>query len=257
MVVPQKNMKILKRYTSKPVRTQIFTEKKKDWTSLEDNYVIVDPDEKYIETVSKLLKKNGYKVQVLNLKEPKKSVHYNPFVYEFNAMKIQHMVDALLENTKSKKDADFFYEAEKMLLSSIMAYVLEYGKEKKWNNMWDFINLVETLTVPEGKEGFLYLIEKTPEESIAKQYFDSFQNKVKGAKKSVILASVLDTMKLFTDDMLSCMEYDELCLSQWEEEKRAIFILFSQNERKNSVVVPLLLCQLSDFLENRKELLHG
>ena len=64
-------------------------------------------------------------------------------------------------------------------------------------------------------------------------------------------------MKLFTDDMLSCMEYDELCLSQWEEEKRAIFILFSQNERKNSVVVPLLLCQLSDFLENRKELLHG
>ena len=64
-------MKILKRYTSKPVCTQIFTEKKKDWTSLEDNYVIVDPDEKYIETISKLLKKNGYKVQVLNLKELK------------------------------------------------------------------------------------------------------------------------------------------------------------------------------------------
>ena len=135
MVVPQKNMKILKRYTSKPVRTQIFTEKKKDWTSLEDNYVIVDPDEKYIETVSKLLKKNGYKVQVLNLKEPKKSVHYNPFVYEFNAMKIQHMVDALLENTKSKKDADtfdvptsFFSVNNNMRLHSCCR-ILSYGKD--------------------------------------------------------------------------------------------------------------------------------
>ena len=76
---------------------------KADWIKtnllqMDENFIVVDPNGDYVKTVGNALKENGYKVQVLNLKEPKKGVHYNPFAYDFEDSRVQNLVDAILKN---------------------------------------------------------------------------------------------------------------------------------------------------------------
>lgn len=232
---------------------------KSDWIKanllqMDENFIVVDPGGEYAKTVGNVLKENGYKVQILNLKDPQKGVHYNPFTYDFEDSRVQNLVDAILKNVKNEKDDGYFYNAERTLLSSVMAYVLEFGKEQKWDNVRDFIQLVETLTEPEKENGFFRLMEHASEDSIAKRYFDSFQEYVgEKTQKSVLVASVVDMQDLFTEDMLDCMKQDDLCLDQWSEEKTALFLVTHPMEKKNNVVLSIFFCQLFSLLSKESQ----
>ena len=70
---------------------------------MDENFIVVDPNGDYVKTVGNALKENGYKVQVLNLKEPKKGVHYNPFAYDFEDSRVQNLVDAILKKCQKRK----------------------------------------------------------------------------------------------------------------------------------------------------------
>lgn len=250
-VVPEKS-------TSALIAAGIGTGKA-DWIKtnllqMDENFIVVDSNGDYVKTVGNALKENGYKVQVLNLKEPKKGVHYNPFAYDFEDSRVQNLVDAILKNVKNEKDDGYFYNAERTLLSSVMAYILEFGKEQKWDNMLDFIHLVETLTEPEKDNGFFRLMEDASEDSIAKRYLDSFQEYVGDkTKKSVLLSSVVDMQDLFTEEMLVCMNQDELCLDQWSEEKTALFLVTHPMEKKNNTLLSIFFCQLFSLLSKESE----
>lgn len=47
-----------------------------------------------------------------------------------------------------------------------MGYVLEFGKEKKWDNIRDFFHLVETLVTPEKEDGLFRLMEQAPKTAL-------------------------------------------------------------------------------------------
>lgn len=232
---------------------------KSDWIKsnllqMDENFIVVDPGGEYAKTVGNALKEHGYKVQVLNLEHPEKGVHYNPFSYDFEDSRVQNMVDTLLKNVKDEKDDGYFYNAERMLLSSIMAYVLEFGKEKKWDNIRDFIHLVETLTAPEKEDGFFRLMERASEDSIAKRYFDSFHEYVgEKTQRQVLVASVADMQGLFSEDMQDCMMQDDLCLDQYSEEKTALFLVTNPMKKKNTVVLSMFFCQLFTLLSKESE----
>lgn len=232
---------------------------KSDWIKsnllqMDENFIVVDPGGKYVQMVGNALKEHGYKVQVLNLEQPEKGVHYNPFSYDFEDSRVQNMVDAILKNVKNKKDDGYFYNAERTILSSVMAYVLEFGKEQKCDNMRDFIHLIETLTEPEKDGSFFRLIEDASEDSIAKRYFDSFQEYVGDKiKKSVLVASAADMQGLLTEDMLDCMMQDDLHLDQWSEEKTALFLVTNPLKKKNNVVLSMFFCQLLSLLQKESE----
>lgn len=232
---------------------------KSDWIKsnllqMDENFIVVDPGGEYAKTVGNALKEHGYKVQVLNLEHPEKGVPYNPFSYDFEDSRVQNMVDTLLKNVKDEKDDGYFYNAERMLLSSIMAYVLEFGKEKKWDNIRDFIHLVETLTAPEKEDGFFRLMERASEDSIAKRYFDSFHKYVgEKTQRQVLVASVADMQGLFSEDMLDCMMQDDLCLDQYSEEKTAVFLVTNPMKKKNTVVLSMFFCQLFTLLSKESE----
>lgn len=232
---------------------------KSDWIKsnllqMDENFIVVDPCGEYVKTVGNALKEHGYKVQVLNLDHPEKGVYYNPFSYDFEDSRVQNMVDTLLKNVKDEKDDGYFYNAERMLLSSVMAYVLEFGKEQKWDNIRDFIHLVETLTDPEKEDGFFRLMEQASEDSIAKRYFDSFREYVgEKTQRQVLVASIADMQGLFSEDMLSCMMQDDLHLDQYSEEKTALFLVTNPVKKKNTVVLSMFFCQLFSLLSKESE----
>lgn len=232
---------------------------KSDWIKsnllqMDENFIVVDPCGEYVKTVGNALKEHGYKVRVLNLDHPEKGVYYNPFSYDFEDSRVQNMVDTLLKNVKDEKDDGYFYNAERMLLSSVMAYVLEFGKEQKWDNIRDFIHLVETLTDPEKEDGFFRLMEQASEDSIAKRYFDSFREYVgEKTQRQVLVASIADMQGLFSEDMLSCMMQDDLHLDQYSEKKTALFLVTNPVKKKNTVVLSMFFCQLFSLLSKESE----
>lgn len=227
---------------------------KSDWIKsnllqMDENFIVVDPGGDYVKSVGNALKEHGYKIQVLNLDHPQKGVHYNPFSYDFEDSRIQNLVDSLLKNVKDEKEDGYFYNAERMILSSVMGYVLEFGKEKKWDNIRDFFHLVETLVTPEKEDGLFRLMEQASEDSIAKRYLNSFQEYVgEKTQKNALVASVADMQGLFTEDMLDCMMQDDLHLDQYSEEKTALFLVTNPMKKKNNVVLSMFFCQLFSLL---------
>lgn len=227
---------------------------KSDWIKsnllqMDENFIVVDPGGDYVKSVGNALKEHRYKIQVLNLDHPQKGVHYNPFSYDFEDSRIQNLVDSLLKNVKDEKEDGYFYNAERMILSSVMGYVLEFGKEKKWDNIRDFFHLVETLVTPEKEDGLFRLMEQASEDSIAKRYLNSFQEYVgEKTQKNALVASVADMQGLFTEDMLDCMMQDDLHLDQYSEEKTALFLVTNPMKKKNNVVLSMFFCQLFSLL---------
>ena len=217
---------------------------KSDWIKsnllqMDENFIVVDPGGDYVKSVGNALKEHRYKIQVLNLDHPQKGVHY----------RIQNLVDSLLKNVKDEKEDGYFYNAERMILSSVMGYVLEFGKEKKWDNIRDFFHLVETLVTPEKEDGLFRLMEQASEDSIAKRYLNSFQEYVgEKTQKNALVASVADMQGLFTEDMLDCMMQDDLHLDQYSEEKTALFLVTNPMKKKNNVVLSMFFCQLFSLL---------
>lgn len=232
---------------------------KSDWIKsnllqMDENFIVVDPGGEYVKTVGKALKEHGYKIQVLNLDHPDRGAHYNPFSFDFENSRIQNLVDSFLKNIKDEKEDGCFYNAERTILSSVMGYVLEFGKEKKWDNIRDFLQLVETLVTPENEDGFFRLMEQASEDSIAKQYLNSFQEYVgEKIQKSALVASVADMQGLFTEDMLDCMMQDDLHLDQWRDEKTALFLVTNPMKKKNNVVLSMFFCQLFSLLSKEAE----
>ena len=94
--------------------------------------------------------KKGYRIKIFNTINFKKSMHYNPFHYIHSEKDILKLVTTLMTNTRGEgKGGDPFWDkAEKLLLTSLIAYIHYEAPEEEQN----FATLLEFLNVMEVRE---------------------------------------------------------------------------------------------------------
>lgn len=163
--------------------------------------VITDPKGTLIGEVGKLLKRGApkrddagriikgkdgkpiyqsYVIKVLNTINFSKSLHYNPFAYIKSEKDILKLVTVIMANTKGegeKEQQDFWYKAEKLLYTALIAYIWYEGEEEEKN----FSTLLDLLNESEVREDddeyknpvdllFEDLEEKDPDHFAVRQY---------------------------------------------------------------------------------------
>ena len=118
--------------------------------------------------------KKGYHIKIFNTINFKKSMHYNPFHYIHSEKDILKLVTTLMTNTRGEgKGGDPFWDkAEKLLLTSLIAYIHYEAPEEEQNfaTLLEFLNIME---VREDDEEFQNPVDLMFED-LAKQKPDHF-----------------------------------------------------------------------------------
>ena len=145
-------------------KTRFFV--KPSLMQLNCSYVITDPKGTLIGETGKLLKRGApkrdktgkpirgkdgkiiyqpYVIKVLNTINFSKSLHYNPFAYIKSEKDILKLVTVIMANTKGdgeKENQDFWYKAERLLYTALIAYIWYEGDEdeKNFSTLLDLLN---------------------------------------------------------------------------------------------------------------------
>ena len=180
-------------------KTRFFV--KPSLMQLNCSYVITDPKGTLIGETGKLLKRGApkrdkagkpirgkdgkiiyqpYVIKVLNTINFSKSLHYNPFAYIKSEKDILKLVTVIMANTKGdgeKENQDFWYKAERLLYTALIAYIWYEGDEdeKNFSTLLDLLNESEVREEDEEFKNpvdllFEELEEQDPEHFAVRQY---------------------------------------------------------------------------------------
>lgn len=109
-----------------------FRKIKPDILQMNGSYVITDPKGELYRDCAKILKKNGYKVKVLNLKDLHYSNSYNPFKYLTSEQDVVSLSDLFMKNTKGEGEKDDFWSGSALeVLTMLMTYLFKSETEIK------------------------------------------------------------------------------------------------------------------------------
>ena len=117
---------------------------------MHSSYVLTDPKGTTVLEVGNAFVQKGYRIKIFNTINFGKSMHYNPFHYIHSEKDILKLVTTLMTNTRGEgKGGDPFWDkAEKLLLTSLIAYIHYEAPEEEQN----FATLLEFLNVMEVRE---------------------------------------------------------------------------------------------------------
>ena len=204
------------------------------------SYIVIDVFGEIYDKTHKFLKKNGYKVKVINYKNIKlqnqlvdeeDKYNYNPLKFIKNGQDIENLASIL---TGYEAD-EFWNEACKSLIKSVIYYVIE-NEDKK--DLYTCFNL----------------ISKTREELFER--FNNFKENSKGAKYYAILKtfpektyqSIVSTaimrlafvINLENDELQNNEKFD---LTDIINEKVVIFLVASENHIEEKKIINIFLGQ--------------
>ena len=115
-----------------PGAGKTFRKIKPDIMQMFGSYVVTDPKGELYRDTAKLLKKEGYKIRVLNLIDISNSNTYNPFAYMKSEQDVLNIADLFMKNSAGDGEReDFWVGAAQDLLVCCMIYLFKSESEIK------------------------------------------------------------------------------------------------------------------------------
>ena len=143
------------------------------------SYVVTDPKGSLIVECGRLLKRNGYRIKVMNTINFAKSMHYNPLAYIHSEKDILKLVNCLILNTKGegKSNDPFWEKAETLLYTALIGYLYDVAPAED-RNFAMLVSMINAMEVREDDEDFKNpvdlmfeaLEEREPEHFAVRQY---------------------------------------------------------------------------------------
>ncbi len=229
------------------------------------SFVITDPKGSIVIECGKLLLREGYKMQILNTINFKKSMHYNPFAYIRSEKDILKLVTTLIANTKGEGKAgdDFWVKAETLLYTALIAYIYYEAPEHEQN----FTTLIEFINASEVREDdedfknnvdlmFNRLEEKDPQHFAVRQY-KKYKLAAGKTAKSILISCGARLAPFDIKELRELTAYDELELDTLGDKKTALFIIISDTDATFNFLVSMCYTQLFNLLCDKADDVYG
>lgn len=161
------------------------------------SYVVLDPKGEILRDTGNLLEQKGYKIKVLDLKHPKLSHCYNPFVYVRNDADVQKLITNLFKAIDKKKgqsaSTDPYWDISASMLLSALVFYLKYEAPEEEQNFAMITEMIKVAKPREDEEDyespldilFKRLASKNPNH-IAVKYYKDFRVGAGKTMKSII-----------------------------------------------------------------------
>ena len=232
---------------------------------MHSSYVLTDPKGTTVLEVGNAFLKKGYRIKIFNTINFKKSMHYNPFVYIHSEKDILKLVTTLMTNTRGEgKGGDPFWDkAEKLLLTSLIAYIHYEAPEEEQNfaTLLEFLNIME---VREDDEEFQNPVDLMFED-LAKQKPDHFAvrqyrlYKLAAGKtaKSILISCGARLAPFDIAELREITAYDELELDTLGDRKTALFLIMSDTDSTFNFLISMVYTQLFNLLCEKADDVYG
>ena len=227
------------------------------------SYVIMDPKGNLYDKYRKTLIECGYKVKKLDFVHPEKSLKYNMFKKTTvqgnktksneNITKLAHMIVTHAHGSKAKSADPFWDEAAEIMLSALIAYVLQYG----YNDM-NFTSIEKLINSLDGNDEYYKSetildrvfkeMERKDPNSYAVRKFKSIRISAAKTMMSIQVSTnaIIDSFANAQIDNM--MNGDELIIPNIADYKTALFICSSDTDRTYDVLVNIVFTQIMNSL---------
>lgn len=207
-----------------------------------------------------------YVIKVLNTINFSKSLHYNPFAYIKSEKDILKLVTVIMANTKGegeKEQQDFWYKAEKLLYTALIAYIWYEGEEeeKNFSTLLDLLNESEVREEDEEYKNpvdllFEDLEEREPEHFAVRQY-RKFKLSAGKTAKSILVSCGARLAPFDIGELREVMSYDEMELDKIGDRLTALFLIMSDTDTTFNFVIAMLQSQLFNLLCDKADDVYG
>lgn len=231
-----------------------FRKIKPDIIQMNGSYVVTDPKGELYRDCAKVLKKNGYKVRVLNLINVNFSNSYNPFAYVTSEQDVVRIASLFMKNTAGEGEkSDFFSEAAGKLLVALMLYLFKSENEIK--TFGRVIRLLNSIRYKNGSIDMSCELARCMNKhasiypnDAASINWSGMQGNAQETQASI--NEVLSTrLQLWaTTDLDAITSTDEMYFESIGKEKTVIFLIIPAARNPYKAVINIFYCQLFDTL---------
>ena len=229
------------------------------------SFVVTDPKGGLICEVGHLLRRNKYRIKVVNTINFKKSMHYNPFAYIHSEKDILKLVTTLIANTQgdSKSGDDFWRKAETLLYTALIGY-LWYEAPVEEQNFATLIEMINTMEVREDDEEFKNPVDLIFEElasrdpgHFAVRQYAKYRLAAGKTAKSILISCGARLAPFDIQELREITSYDELELDTLGDRKTALFIIISDTDDTFNFLASMVYTQLFNLLCDKADDVYG
>lgn len=222
------------------------------------SYVVSDTKEIPKDT-ARMFEKNGYKIKILNLKDPRKSMRYNPFKYIRNESDIISLSENILLNTNNGvKQSDFWEQVVRLWLQSHIGYLWYEAPENEQNlpMLSDMINCEIAWAGSKNKspidELFEELEAKDPRCFAVKQY-KKLQIRCAETRDNIFISVAARLAMFDVSDVAELLMYDEFDFDSIGFEKTIVYVLTSDTDDSLHFISNIFYKQLFEVLVRKAD----
>ena len=232
---------------------------------MHSSYVLTDPKGTTVLEVGAAFVKKGYRIKIFNTINFKKSMHYNPFHYIHSEKDILKLVTTLMTNTRGEgKGGDPFWDkAEKLLLTSLIAYIHYEAPEEEQNfaTLLEFLNVMEVREDDEEYQNpvdimFEKLGERQPNHFAVRQY-RLYKLAAGKTAKSILISCGARLAPFDIAELREITAYDELELDTLGDRKTALFLIMSDTDSTFNFLISMVYTQLFNLLCEKADDVYG
>jgi type IV secretion system protein VirD4 len=212
-----------------------------------------------------LLRRNHYRIKILNTINFKKSMHYNPFAYIHSEKDILKLVTTLIANTKGdgKTGDDFWQKAETLLYTALIGYIHYEApiEEQNFSTLIEFINASEVREDDEEFENPVDLmfkeLEKEKPNHFAVRQYKKYKLAAGKTAKSIHISCGARLAPFDIQELRELTAYDELELDTLGDRKTALFIIMSDTDDSFNFLISMCYTQLFNLLCEKADDVYG
>ena len=229
------------------------------------SYVVTDPKGSLIVECGRLLKRNGYRIKVMNTINFAKSMHYNPLAYIHSEKDILKLVNCLILNTKGegKSNDPFWEKAETLLYTALIGYLYDVAPAEDCNFAM-LVSMINAMEVREDDEDFKNpvdlmfeaLEEREPEHFAVRQY-KKFKLAAGKTAKSILISCAARLAPFDIGELRELTAYDELELDTLGDRKTALFLIMSDTDSTFNFLISMVYTQLFNLLCEKADDVYG
>ena len=232
---------------------------------MHSSYVLTDPKGTTVLEVGNAFLKKDYRIKIFNIINFGKSMHYNPFHYIHSEKDILKLVTTLMTNTRGEgKGGDPFWDkAEKLLLTSLIAYIHYEAPEEEQNfaTLLEFLNVME---VREDDEEFQNPVDQMFERLGARQpnhfavrQYRLYKLAAGKTAKSILISCGARLAPFDIAELREITSYDELELDTLGDRKTALFLIMSDTDSTFNFLISMVYTQLFNLLCEKADDVYG
>lgn len=238
------------------------------------SFVITDPKAEILRSCGGMLKKNGYRIKVINLIDMEQSDCYNPFSYIRNETDVIKLITNLIANTTPKgttPNDPFWEKAEGMFLQALFYYVwLEEPPSRR--NFKRVLELMAEAEVP-GKDKKSKLTQKMEElagtSTLGKNHpaYKQYMKVMGGAGdtvRTIIISANSRLAFLENNKVLQMLSRDDLKLEELgigvngdEKTRTALFCVIPDSDKSYNFIIGMLYTQIFQELYYQADFNYG